>query len=175
MSNSITRRGVVIGGTAAIATTAASALHQPEPAIAQQPAPQKPQSGRLAGKVALATGAARGIGRSTAVAFAREGADVVAIDIAQNIPTAPYPMASSADLSETERLVRAEGRRCLAVRTDVRNMRQMRQATEQAIGEGLFHLRDRQIVLFREYYNPIVFTEAFGYASELAQSFSLNH
>lgn len=40
---------------------------------------------------------------------------------------------------------------------------------------GLFHLRDRQIVLFREYYNPIILTEAFGDASELAQSFSLNH
>lgn len=57
----------------------------------------------------------------------------MAIDIARNIPTAPYPMASEADLSETERLVKAEGRRCLAVRADVRNMEQMRQVTDRAI------------------------------------------
>lgn len=44
-------------------------------------------------------------------------------------------MASAADLTETEQLVRAQGRRCLAVRADVRNMVQMRQATEQAIRE----------------------------------------
>lgn len=40
---------------------------------------------------------------------------------------------------------------------------------------GLFHLQDGQIVLFREYYNPLVLTEAFGGESALAQSFSLNH
>lgn len=40
---------------------------------------------------------------------------------------------------------------------------------------GLFHLRDGRIALFREYYNPIILTEAFGDAAGLAQSFSLNH
>lgn len=132
---SIARRSIVIGGTAAITGAAIASQINRSTAQPSEQAQNRQPSGRLAGKVAIVTGAARGIGRATAVALAREGADVVAIDIAQNIPTAPYPMSSEADLSETERLVRAQGRRCLAIRADVRNMAQMRQATERAIRE----------------------------------------
>lgn len=137
---SITRRGIVIGSSAALAGMAAAGIARSQPTQLQQsqtnPLNQnKTPPGRLNRKVAIVTGAGRGIGRATAVAFAREGADIVAIDIAQNIPTAPYPMASEADLNETKRLVRAEGRRCLAVQADVRNMAQMRQAVDRAIRE----------------------------------------
>lgn len=137
---SITRRRVIIGSSAALAGMAATGITQSQPARSQQrqasPLNQNTTpTGRLNRKVAIVTGAARGIGRATAVAMAREGADIVAIDIVQNIPTAPYPMASEADLTETERLVRAQGRRCLAVRADVRNIGQMRQAVDRAIRE----------------------------------------
>lgn len=131
--SSLNRRKILLGG-AGMAGIVAAGMAKPEPAVSQQ-LRQTPRVGKLNGKVAMITGAGRGIGRATAVAFAREGADVVAIDLAQNIPTAPYPMASAADLGETERLVRAHERRCLAVRADVRNMAQMRQATKQAIRE----------------------------------------
>jgi len=61
--------------------------------------------GRLDGRVALVTGAARGQGRAHALALAAEGAAVVACDIAAQIPSVPYPLATPADLAETARLV----------------------------------------------------------------------
>jgi SDR family mycofactocin-dependent oxidoreductase len=138
-SKPISRRRIVIAGSTVLAgaTAAAVTSTHSDPAIAQTSpaAPNPSATGRLADKVAIVTGAGRGIGRATAVAFAREGADVVAIDIAQDIPTAPYPMASPADLSETERLVQAEGRQCLVVQADVRDIGQMRQAVDRAIQE----------------------------------------
>ena len=69
------------------------------------------RKGRLAGKVAIITGAARGIGRATAVAFAREGAAVVGVDVA-GLVTASIEVAPATrdELSETGRLVAAEGR-----------------------------------------------------------------
>lgn len=89
----------------------------------------------LENKTALITGGARGIGRATAVRFASAGADVVLVDIAHDIVGVPYPMATPADLAETQRLVEAEGRCCLTVQADVRNARQMRRATKQTIAE----------------------------------------
>lgn len=67
--------------------------------------------GALENKVALITGGARGQGRTHAVALAQEGADIVVCDIAENISTVGYDMATPADLEETVRLVEKEGRR----------------------------------------------------------------
>jgi len=77
--------------------------------------------GLLEGQVALVTGGARGMGRSHAVAFAREGADVVVLDACANEPWAVYPGASAADLDATMELIESQGRRCLAVQGDVRD------------------------------------------------------
>ena len=60
-------------------------------------------AGRLEGKVAFITGAARGQGRAHAIAMAKEGADIIAVDICRDIPSNPYPLATPDDLSETER------------------------------------------------------------------------
>ncbi|MGY1743251.1 MULTISPECIES: mycofactocin-coupled SDR family oxidoreductase [unclassified Blastococcus] len=92
-------------------------------------------SGGLEGKVAFITGAARGQGRSHALALAREGADVVAVDIADQIPTVPYAMATREDLDETVALVEKEDRRCLPVVADVRDIHALQGAVDQAVAE----------------------------------------
>ncbi|GAB7006344.1 mycofactocin-coupled SDR family oxidoreductase [Nocardioides sp. AN3] len=73
------------------------------------------------GTVAFITGGARGQGREAAVEFARRGADVAVIDIAANVASVPYELATTEDLKETQRLVEAEGRACLTVVADVRD------------------------------------------------------
>jgi SDR family mycofactocin-dependent oxidoreductase len=85
--------------------------------------------------VALITGGARGQGRSHALTFAREGAEIVICDVADQLPTAPYPLASSKNLTDTGRMVEDLDRRCLAVQADVRDSDQMRGVVEQALSE----------------------------------------
>ncbi|MFC4003862.1 mycofactocin-coupled SDR family oxidoreductase [Prauserella oleivorans] len=77
--------------------------------------------GKLDGKVAFVTGAARGQGREHALALAREGADIIGIDIARDIATVPYSLATEQDLKATGADVEALGRRALFVKADVRN------------------------------------------------------
>ena len=77
--------------------------------------------GRLDGKVAFITGAARGQGRSHAVRLAEDGADIVAVDLLEQISTAYYELATTEDLEQTVKLIEAEGRRVLARRADVRD------------------------------------------------------
>jgi SDR family mycofactocin-dependent oxidoreductase len=89
--------------------------------------------GRLEGKVALVTGAARGQGRSHAVRMAAEGADIVAVDICRQIETVNYPMATPEDLAETVRQVEGLGRKVLACQSDVRELSEMRAIVESAI------------------------------------------
>ncbi len=92
-------------------------------------------TGRVRGKVAFITGAARGQGRSHAVALGREGADIVALDIADQIDSVPYPMASPEDLVETVRLVEEVGGRCLPVVADVRDIHAMERAVKETLAE----------------------------------------
>ncbi len=88
--------------------------------------------GRLRGKVALVTGAARGIGRAAAVALAREGADVIGADIAGPVSaTLEVAPATADDLERTGQEVAATGRRWRAVSFDQRDIAAVRRAAEQ--------------------------------------------
>jgi SDR family mycofactocin-dependent oxidoreductase len=91
--------------------------------------------GLLDGKVALITGGARGQGRAHAITSAREGADVVLVDIADQLETVPYRMASQEDLAETVRQVEALDRRALSVTADVRDQAQVDEAVSRGIAE----------------------------------------
>jgi NAD(P)-dependent dehydrogenase (short-subunit alcohol dehydrogenase family) len=82
----------------------------------------------LDGKVALITGGSRGQGRAHAVTSAREGADVIIVDIAEQMSTVPYPMARQGDLDETVKLVEAYDRRALAIKADVRSQQRVDRA-----------------------------------------------
>jgi SDR family mycofactocin-dependent oxidoreductase len=89
---------------------------------------------RFAGQVALVTGAARGQGRSHALALAREGASVVLVDICADLPTAAMHQAGEANLNETVARIEAFGAEAVGVRADVRDLDQMRAAVAVAIG-----------------------------------------
>ncbi|UXA20086.1 mycofactocin-coupled SDR family oxidoreductase [Mycobacterium sp. SMC-4] len=88
---------------------------------------------RLEGKVAFITGAARGQGRAHALAMAREGADIIAVDICADIASNPYPLATQDDLAETERRVKDIGRRVVARVADVRDRAALRDALDEAL------------------------------------------
>jgi SDR family mycofactocin-dependent oxidoreductase len=90
---------------------------------------------RLDGKVAFITGVARGQGRSHAVRLAREGADIVGVDICADIPANGYPMATPEELSETVKLVEAEDRRMVSAVADVRDYRQVKEALDAGVAE----------------------------------------
>jgi SDR family mycofactocin-dependent oxidoreductase len=92
--------------------------------------------GRVAGRVALVTGAARGQGRNHSVRLAAEGADIIALDLCTDIDDVPYPMATPADLEETARLVAATGARVVTARADVRDAGTM----AAAIADGVRQL-----------------------------------
>jgi (+)-trans-carveol dehydrogenase len=91
--------------------------------------------GRVEGKVAFITGAARGQGRSHAVRLAEEGADIIAVDICGQIASVPFPMASADDLAETVRLVEKFGRRIVAIECDVRDYPALEAAVNQGVAE----------------------------------------
>lgn len=97
---------------------------------------------RLDGKVALITGAARGQGRSHAIRLAEEGADIIAIDVCEQIASCPYPGATDDDLAETVRLVEKLDRRIVAVKADVRSSEQL----DAAVASGLAELGRIDIV-----------------------------
>ncbi len=76
----------------------------------------------LAGRVAVVTGGARGMGRTHAVALAREGADVALVDLCESFESVPYPMATTDDLAVTAELVEGLGVRCRTFIADVRDL-----------------------------------------------------
>lgn len=91
--------------------------------------------GVLEGKVAFVTGAARSQGRSHALRLAEEGADIIAIDIASQLETVPYPMATPEDLDETVRQVEALDRRIVATKADVREYEALKSALDDGVAQ----------------------------------------
>ena len=91
--------------------------------------------GKLEGKVAFITGAARGQGRSHALRLAEEGADIIAVDICAQIDTVPYPLATSDDLAETAKKVEALDRRIVAQTADVRDLAALQAALDAGVAE----------------------------------------
>src|SRR5580693_7615077 len=96
-------------------------------------------TGRVAGKVAFITGAARGQGRSHAIRLAQEGADIIAVDLAGQIGSVPYAMATPADLAETVKEVEALDRRIVATQADVRDFGALKTALDDGVAQ-LGHL-----------------------------------
>jgi len=91
--------------------------------------------GKLDGKVAFITGAARGQGRSHAIRLAQEGADIIAVDICQQIATVPYPMSTPDDLAETAKQVEALDRRIFTAQADVRDTAALKAAFDAGVAE----------------------------------------
>src|SRR3954454_14279263 len=100
--------------------------------------------GRVEGKVAFITGAARGQGRSHALKLAEEGADIIALDVADDdaVETMPYQLSTGAVLGEAVRLVEAKARRCVKGVADVRDLEQF----QRVVDEGLSQLGRIDIV-----------------------------
>lgn len=119
----LSRRSFVAAAGASMAAAAATGA-----SAASEPA----ATGRFAGKVVWITGGARGQGRSHARRLAAEGADIILSDSLTPVPTIDYPLASQADLDETAAMVRAAGRRVLALRSDIRDP----QAADAVVAEG---------------------------------------
>ena len=92
-------------------------------------------AGKLEGKVAFITGAARGQGRSHAVRLAQEGADIIAVDICRQIDTVAYPLATPQDLDQTVKDVEALDRRIVARQADVRDEAGLRAAFDAGVAE----------------------------------------
>src|SRR5690606_13505740 len=94
-------------------------------------------AGRVEGKVAFITGAARGQGRSHAIRLAEEGADIIAVDICEDIPSVSrfYQGATEEDLQETVRAVEALDRRIVATKADVRDFTALKDAVDEGVSQ----------------------------------------
>jgi NAD(P)-dependent dehydrogenase (short-subunit alcohol dehydrogenase family) len=90
---------------------------------------------RFGGKVAIITGAAHGLGASHALAFAREGADVVVSDICQDLPEARYPMGAEEEMNSVVKEIQDMGRRVIGVKCDVSKAEDVEAMVQRAVGE----------------------------------------
>jgi SDR family mycofactocin-dependent oxidoreductase len=120
--------------------------------------------GRLDGKVAFISGVARGQGRSHAIRLAREGANVIGVDICADIPANHYPMASRDELDETVDLVEQAGGKMLGTVADVRDFHQVKAAMD----DGVAHFGRLDIALGNAGIAPVAFHEL-SIEEELAQ------
>ncbi|MEC9322994.1 MAG: mycofactocin-coupled SDR family oxidoreductase [Actinomycetota bacterium] len=113
--------------------------------------------GELTGKVAFITGAARGQGRAHAVKLAAAGADIIALDLCEQIASVPYPLATPEDMDATVKLVEETGARIVACQADVRD----RDAVKAAVRSGTEALGDRlDIVIANAGIAPMAAAEA---------------
>ncbi|MFL6447197.1 MAG: SDR family NAD(P)-dependent oxidoreductase [Bryobacteraceae bacterium] len=145
----LNRREAILTGAAAIVSAAdpsgqavagqrAPSSQQPPDATGPTAADQNDRGtpnleSVLTGKVAVVTGAARGIGRSIAVEFAANGVDVIGVDIAGPVtPVTRYPHATPADLEQTGKLVSARGRKFVPFTADIRNIGALREIARKS-------------------------------------------
>src|ERR1700744_4735032 len=91
--------------------------------------------GRVAGKVALVTGASRGQGWPDALRLAAEGADVIVVDVCAPLPSVPYDPATPEDLAETVRQIEKTGRRVVSGIVDIRDLDQLRIIVDDAVAQ----------------------------------------
>jgi len=92
-------------------------------------------AGKLEGKVASITGAARGQGRSHAIRLAAEGANIIAVDLCRQIESVAYKMATPDDLAETVKEVEALDRRIVATQADVRDYGALKAALDDGVAQ----------------------------------------
>jgi len=90
---------------------------------------------RVAGKVALVTGAARGQGRADALRLASEGADVILVDVCAPLPSVPYDSTTPEDLAETVQQIEKTGRRAISGIVDIRDLDALRAVVDDAVGQ----------------------------------------
>ncbi len=100
-------------------------------------------AGRVDGKVAFITGAARGQGRSHAVRLAEEGADIIAVDICRGFKDSTAPAATPEDLAETADMIKNLGRRVVTEIVDVRDFDALKAAVDSGV-EQLAHARSEK-------------------------------
>lgn len=114
----------------------------------------------MKGKVALITGAAHGQGRATAIALAKQGVHIGALDIGKDTDYPKYAMGSNADLQSLKTECEALGVQCLPLLADVTDSAQV----EAAVGQAMQHF-NRIDILFN---NAGIC--AYGYSHELTEA-----